>query len=562
MIPCSIFKKYIVSSTEDKKRTMSKALRCEEMFDNNAWCTRQIYIVKTNYIKTTNSFSCTKDIHFGLPCNNSYNLLSGLDEEDEEDEHENILCTQPIYSEKVTILKRVSVIHHLMCMESQVWFTMFGQNKNKGFQESQNNGEIVYMYVDCKLEAKILYSVIKCTHTSLLPDLKTEKEFILFINLIDKYELESIKKMTIKNLTALPDGVTNGIILFNITLIETFMDSPSPFIQELVHSAIENCLKLVSQDNRFDFEFVCPILKERFICSLLKLFTPLDNFLHDVRLMKLQSPYFEALMKHDNLAAINESTILWCCIKYLETGCNRDKSIDSTLSCVRFHLLSPIELVYFSTEFRPEVYDYTEHSYSIESRIKHYVRLRIQEVMYNQMLPDWNPEKIVKTNTRTKLSDTKLVELYSMDFTFKIPMESLDQAEDGKNLDVVSVETYTRGGWNWSLSMKRNSGLPDSCNEGNVGIFFNYQPIEHVRGFKYKTHILASFIIEMNTGLKVKTISEVTDPPKMITIKCCERVGWPKFCNTRWSNLLNSRSIDSDHVAHARLVIFPIGLVS
>ncbi len=524
----------------------SKAYRCSKMFNNPDCYTREIYIVTKNNDQKNSM------------------VVTGLDEADDESSkrlvkriktnpnEENLSETENDF----IVLKKLYVSHHFMCVESPVWFKMFnsGSWKESRFNDIMSDGQdqIIYMQVENQLEAEGLYLLIESVHTSSLPSkiLNDDDMFITYSLLADKYGMTDIIDLLIDELSEYSSESPR--LSLNIAVIEHFQKSHSSLLEKMVKDAYENFLEYLTF-----VELNNENIKERAFGVLISLFSPLDIYLDDVRLMEIPSKYFMELIKDDRIVATNESVILWCCIKYIYYAqVKMNSTINQILNCPRFTLMSSISLLYFSTDFENTLLD-KKFSISLHKDIYSCVEKRAKEVLFARCLPH-RMKKIECANVRAKLSNTELRNLYTMDYNLSVPPDSVDIDEN--ELKLVSIncsESYYRGGWKWMIKFQRHN---DGGDLGNVGVYIIIEPI--INQNSLKTTILAKVqlsIYNYNSaswnGLYKKTMNEFGS----------SGLGTRKFkseenSRLKWSNLKKSGYMNENNIIRVQLIVDPESL--
>ncbi len=416
------------------------------------------------------------------------------------------------------------------------------------------------MYVEDLLEAEVLYKLIESLHTSILPLslLEDENVFIIFLSLSDKYGLESIMDRLMELITVTDDVSDNmkfSKLSLNVAIIESFQQSYSPHLQKFVKKAYETCFQLQIY---FILNKELAQLKERFIDILVSLFSPLDNFLDDKRLLSLPAIIFQELIKDDRLLATNEAVICWCCIKFSSfNGLSNVEDIHEILKLVRFNIMSPLSLLFF-TEFGVA-------GPVINQNIVKYLEKTTKITLFNKSLPDWfiqeslipSNESIqpINSHSRGKLSDLQLKELYTMDFTTKIPDAALLLLDDVTTyINLCPEKEHYRGGWKWSLIVQRHSVV--GAELGNVGIYVQVHPIigqstTKVRGSSQ----IYIYCQDTNNWEEIIDLG--------VEIYTNKGRGKNKFDTSingstlKWSMLRGSKFLDSSNILRLRLVIDP-----
>ncbi len=527
--------------------------RSIKIFNNPAWHTRQIYIV----MKTTTQV-IQNPIEKQHEVDKQQSRINSLDED--EDYPMSTSKSSEITPDSIQdfiILNKVYIVHQFLCIESPIWMKMFDSDTQSGggvWKESQSN-EIVHMYVEDELEGKMLYSLFETVHTSTLPELNnmTEKGFIKFVMLADKYELAGIIEIILDKMRN--NNTEHGeFIALHATIIEHFNNSYSPLFRKMVFASINICLGIVSKP--ITKVLSDPKDRQRMVEILVMLFSPLDMDVLDERLMKLEISYFIDVMKDDGLRATNESMILWCCLHYIEVNNVCTIDLENILTCVHFELLSPIAQVYFATEFSCNT---SPISISIVTKC---VQALARDILIYNSLPNWRKEKVRIINSQKKirapLTEQELVSLYTMDFTFKIPQESMNVSDDDtKSITIKSQELYYRGGWKWILSIERRSKKVEE--RGTTGIFVRITPIND--------SVTSTTTIQASGEILVETIENGWQSVSNILNGEIDYEGNGDIIRDKtrdkylkWNNLVNSGVMDKDNTIRARLVVDPTNL--
>ncbi len=440
-------------------------------FNRRVWATREIYIVTTNKLlqnpqhDNENTKSLDDDenkvetpVTTESPASSASKKrkIDTITHQYDQVDHE---------STNLTILHRVYVVHHFMCLGSPVWMKMFTETWK---ESSLKENEVINMYVDDELEAITLYSLIESSHTLELPIsiLDSEEKFIMFVILADKYELTKILEMVINKL---PDAFTNERVEFNLmlnlALIERFRESYSPMLQTITQTSIFNAYNIMQHHSTMFGTFKD---RQKFIGGLVSMFSPLDKYVDDQRLMRLNKTEFIDMMSDDRLLAINESTVCWCCINYMVSQKQWDSDI---FSCVRLELLSPFALVYFSYDFK-----------SGYNTITKQVNTLAGKVLFRSILPKWTHEyEDDHIKKRLQLTTKELESLYTMDYIFHIDPSSLTLTSfDENTMHFTELPEQIRGGWKWLLMIDRLAvGDKNKASEevGFVSISTKIKPI-------------------------------------------------------------------------------------